>query len=82
MDNGDTGDSDFTQWLSRNKLDSYESALVAEGYDYLRLRMRLCLTTCSYEMIESLTLMSADETSELSEAIQMRPGHRRIFPVS
>jgi hypothetical protein len=34
MENGDpTQDSGFTQWLARNKLDPYESALQAEGCD-------------------------------------------------
>lgn len=72
MDNsGDTQDSELTQWLATNKWQSYQSALEAEGYV-------LCLDSClcsgalftyasRYEVLESLTLMTTAEISELAE---------------
>ena len=63
---GEQRDGDFSAWLENHKLHSYKQALAEEGY----------------EGIESLTLLSDEEIEELSRSVNMKPGHKKTFPVA
>jgi hypothetical protein len=40
------------------------------------------LVSLGYEDLESVVIMSEEEIDELSTSINMRPGHKRKFPVA
>jgi phage-related minor tail protein len=57
---------EFLEFLQKNKLQSYRQALENEGF----------------EMLASLLSLNADETNELSTAISMKLGHKRMFGIA
>jgi hypothetical protein len=61
-----SSEGEFIEWLKRNKLQQYQKNLEEEGF----------------EVLESLTLLSDEEVESLSTAMQMKLGHKKLFPVA
>jgi hypothetical protein len=60
------GDDDFLNWLKQHRLNTYEQVLQEEGF----------------ESLLSLSELSKDEVEELSGAISMKLGHKKVFVVA
>ena len=59
-------DQEFVRWLKTNKLESYQAALEAEGYDGL----------------DVLFTLSAEQLQQLAAKVDMKEGHRIRLPLA